>query len=293
MHQEQTTNDEQAKLGGGPHTRGDFSRWSDRKTVTDYLVLEDSTADARLLQERLRDKFTSVTVVQTVEEGMDILRSGRIAPDVIFADIHLPGRGGIEFYHDMKRNLCSKTVYPPYHDRVIFMSGTWANLSEPMAYGFLCVIKPSTDQDWLMFNQTVLLKKAEVSNAGHTHKMGEKIDSMILMLNSMKAQLLHFDERLSNLESIFLNTHVTETVDKTKTNGHDPGEAKPADLPATKPEDDHINHIRRFWIGVKKDPIIQFGLFLIVLAFFVGIFFQPIAGKILKSPVKTEIKLSK
>jgi CheY-like chemotaxis protein len=66
------------------------------------LIVEDSTLFRQLLKETLRQRFPSIEILEAVngEEAFREIETSR--PDLIFMDIGLPGKNGIELTKEVK-----------------------------------------------------------------------------------------------------------------------------------------------------------------------------------------------
>lgn len=72
------------------------------KSVFKILIVEDSPNFRRILKEMLRDRFPSV-VIDEAADGEEALRKlDASAPDLVFMDIELPGKDGIEIARSVR-----------------------------------------------------------------------------------------------------------------------------------------------------------------------------------------------
>ena len=74
------------------------------------LIVEDSPVSLKLAALALRAQGYKVQVASTAEQALSSLRSWK--PDLILADIMLPGMDGLEFTRRVKQDnrLCDVTV---------------------------------------------------------------------------------------------------------------------------------------------------------------------------------------
>ncbi|MBI5475242.1 MAG: response regulator [Ignavibacteriales bacterium] len=72
------------------------------------LFLEDEDELLLTLGTLLRDQGYAVIETKTAEEALDLLK--KTTPDLIIADIKLPGIDGFDFFHAVQKNYSSKNI---------------------------------------------------------------------------------------------------------------------------------------------------------------------------------------
>lgn len=80
------------------------------KPIVNAVIIDNEKEAILLLVELLTD-FTSVKIVGTasnLDDGVKLIRSTK--PEIVFMDIHLPGKNGLEIYNEFK----------PPHFKIIF-----------------------------------------------------------------------------------------------------------------------------------------------------------------------------
>jgi len=76
-----------------------------RKTI---LVLEDEAEFLQTLGALLRDQGYDVAEITTGEEGLKWLQNRK--PDLIIADIRLPGIDGFDFFTEIRKNSTYRSI---------------------------------------------------------------------------------------------------------------------------------------------------------------------------------------
>ena len=75
------------------------------------LVIDDERDAVDLLGLILTNEGYSVDKSYTVNEAIQILESSTKLPDLILLDVRMPGKNGIEFCKDLKRNKRYKGIF--------------------------------------------------------------------------------------------------------------------------------------------------------------------------------------
>ena len=81
--------------------------------LLEILLIEDNPADAMMATEAIRDVSASnhVTIKSTAEEAMAFLRDPQpTRTDLIFMDLHLPGKGGLEVMAELQEDARLKNI---------------------------------------------------------------------------------------------------------------------------------------------------------------------------------------
>ncbi len=93
------------------------------------LLVDDDELMARVTTRGLEPDH-EVVVVGSVDEALEVIRTG--APfDIIFCDLMLPGRTGIDFFRDLA------AAHPGEEQRIVFITG---GMFSPTARGFLTTV---------------------------------------------------------------------------------------------------------------------------------------------------------
>jgi chemotaxis family two-component system response regulator Rcp1 len=124
--------------------------------TTEILIVEDNPADAKLAAEALREASVSthVTIKPAREEAMAFLRDP-LAPrnDLIFMDLHLPGKGGLEVLEELQRDTRLKNI------PVVILTGSIdpKELAELKKYqNFQHLIKPNVLDEYITHMKAIL-----------------------------------------------------------------------------------------------------------------------------------------
>ena len=124
----------------------------------EILLIEDNPADAKLTAEALLCASASshITIIPTGEEAMAFLRDPHTTLiDLIFMDLHLPGKGGLEVLADLQRDVRLKNI------PVVILTGSndpeeIAELKKYPVYQYL--VKPH-DLDGYIITMKVLIAR--------------------------------------------------------------------------------------------------------------------------------------
>ena len=75
------------------------------KTAMRLLIVDDS----EIVRERLKALLSEVPMVETISQAKDPQEArglmGKLNPDVVLVDIQMPGGGGINLLHEIKKGL--------------------------------------------------------------------------------------------------------------------------------------------------------------------------------------------
>jgi chemotaxis family two-component system response regulator Rcp1 len=118
----------------------------------EILVVEDNPAEARLLQEALREAAvpTHLHLLATGEDALAFLRHegphAAVRPDLIVMDLNLPGKSGLEVLAEISADASLRRIPS------VVLSGSRAGQDIVKSYE-LCancyVLKPSTLEEFL------------------------------------------------------------------------------------------------------------------------------------------------
>jgi chemotaxis family two-component system response regulator Rcp1 len=124
--------------------------------ATEILIVEDNPADAKLAAEALLEASASthVTIKPTGEEAIAFLQDP-LAPrnDLIFMDLHLPGKGGLEVLAELQRDTRLKNI------PVVILTGSIdpKELAELKKYqNFQHLIKPKDLDEYIIRLKAIL-----------------------------------------------------------------------------------------------------------------------------------------
>jgi CheY-like chemotaxis protein len=123
------------------------------------LVVDDSSADVRLLQEAVREQRldADLTAVEDGEQALAHLRSGNAPPDLILLDLNLPRLDGREVLRILKRDpallsipvIVLSTSTSPADVRACYALHANAYLVKPMAIDDLSELVRAVRDFWL------------------------------------------------------------------------------------------------------------------------------------------------
>jgi CheY-like chemotaxis protein len=98
------------------------------RSMYSILLLEDDADDQYLFRQALNDVVPNAVLVTAKDgdEGLQIINSGVIKPDIVFSDINMPRINGIVFAQTLKEKipdipivLMSTTNNPNHHLEII------------------------------------------------------------------------------------------------------------------------------------------------------------------------------
>jgi two-component system, chemotaxis family, response regulator Rcp1 len=134
----------------------------------EILLVEDNPGDARWTRELLKEISipTNLTVVKDGVEGLAYLQHEEphreaTRPDLIFLDLHLPRKDGLEFLADMKQR-----ALPHVPIVILAAPGDDQDVTRSLAFGAISYIAKPVDVDRLALVIRIIAEELAAGETG-------------------------------------------------------------------------------------------------------------------------------